>query len=306
VQHKVITMPDRGADKERRLVERIANLPLLPSVVARILALDPEDPGYFDRLVKLAEEDPNFAVRLLRVANAAASAPLKPIATVRQAAIRVGARESAGLVTSMSVSRVFVPRNVGQKNLWIHSLQVAVAARTIAGLAPDGHVAPDQAYLAGLLHDIGRFVMFEGASDDLDLVETVAWDTPQSLLQAERSLLGYDHAHVGALVCRRWSLPEDLGDVAQHHHAYGGEADGGSTRARSELRRIVQMADLLSIRLMRSPEFADLEPADLTAERAAHCACREWQSPPVPPSRLAPRVAAIRAESALLVRELFG
>lgn len=299
-------MNDRDCDKERRLVERIAHLPLLPTVLVRILALDAEDPSYFDKLVKLAEEDPNFAVRLLRVANAAASAPTKPVVTVRQAAIRIGARESAGLVTSMSVSRVFVPRSAGQRDLWIHSLQVAVGARTIASLAPAAHIPPDQAYLAGLLHDIGRFVMFEGASADLDLVESAEWDTPQGLLQTERSLLGYDHAHVGALVCRRWSLPEGLADVVQNHHAYGGEVRAGAARASHELRRIVQMADLLSIRLMRSPELAELDPTGIATELAVLCGHRDWHSPPVPLTQLAPRVAAIRDESAMLARELFG
>jgi putative nucleotidyltransferase with HDIG domain len=274
-------------------------------VLARIVALDPEGPSYFDQLVKLAEEDPNFAVRLLRLANAAASAPAKPILTVRQAAVRVGARESASLVTSMSVSRVFVPRSTGQKNLWVHALQVAVTARTIASLAPAAHVAPDQAYLAGLLHDIGRFVMFEGASADLDLVESVDWHTPQGLLQTERELLGYDHAQVGALVCRRWSLPEDLADVVEGHHAYRNDDRPGAPRIAHELRRIVQMADLLSMRLMHSPELADLEPASIAAEISAHCVRAEWPSPPVSPSHLAPRLAAIRDESALLARELF-
>ena len=298
------TGPD--ANKQHRLVARIAHLPLLPSIVARIVALDPEDPSYFDKLVKLAEEDPTFAVRLLRLANAAASAPTKPILTVRQAAIRIGARESASLVTSMSVARVFVPHSVGRKNLWIHALQVAVAARTIASLAPAAHVAPDQAYLAGLLHDIGRFVMFEGASEDLDLVESSDWQTPQGLLQTERALLGYDHAQIGALVCGRWSLPKHLADVVEHHHAYGNENRPGAPRGGHELPRIVQMADLFSMRLMHSPEFADLEPDGIAAELAAHCVRDEWSSPPVSPGHLAPRVAAIRDESAQLARELFG
>lgn len=178
----------------------------------------------------------------------------------------------------MAVSRVFVPRSVGQKSLWIHALQVAVASRTIASLAPSARVAPDQAYLAGLLHDIGRFVMFEGATSDLDLVESAEWRTPPELLQAERTLIGYDHAQVGALVCRRWALPSELVEVVQNHHIYRPEDRSRAWQLAHELRRIIQMADLLSMCLMHFPAIADLEPPALAAELAEHCTRRPPRS----------------------------
>jgi len=83
----------------------------------RVLALDARSDQYFEALLAVAEEDPTFAVRLIRLANAPRSAPAKPIITIRQAVVRLGARECAGLVTALAVSRVFVPTTAGQRNL---------------------------------------------------------------------------------------------------------------------------------------------------------------------------------------------
>ncbi|MGA2711387.1 MAG: HDOD domain-containing protein, partial [Steroidobacteraceae bacterium] len=81
------------------LAAHAEQLPLLPTVVMRVLALDTHSDKYFEALLAVAEEDPTFAVRLIRLANAPRSAPAKPIITIRQAVVRLGARECAGLVT---------------------------------------------------------------------------------------------------------------------------------------------------------------------------------------------------------------
>jgi len=294
-----------GASRVRDLAAHAEQLPLLPAVVMRVLALDPRNDRYFDDLVALAEEDPTFTVRLLRVANAPMSAPTKPIVTVRQAVVRIGARECAGLVTSVAVSRVFIPRTSAQRNLWVHALQVAVAARTIAALSLAGRVHPGQAYLAGLLHDIGRFVMFESAAEDLSRVDETHWVTPEELLHSERVLLGYDHVKLGLLVCRRWSLPEGVAEVVAHHHDYG-LAGFEPQVASAELIRAVQMADFLSVRMMSVPDLADRDPEDVAQDLDRTCVRREWPQPPVSPSVLAQRVAAIRDEALALADSLLG
>lgn len=233
------------------------------------------------------------------------SAPSKPIVTVRQAVVRIGARECAGLVTAVAVSRVFIPRTRAQRNFWVHALQVAVGARTIAALSLAGGIHPGQAYLAGLLHDIGRFVTFESAPDDLSQVDETHWVTPEELLHSEQALLGYDHVKLGLLVCRRWSLPEGLAEVVARHHDYA--LSGLWLESASvELIRTVQMADFLSVRMMSTPDLAYREPEDIARDLAQSCVRREWPAPPVSPSVLAQRVAAIRDEALALADSLLG
>lgn len=79
------------------LAAHAEQLPLLPTVVMRVLALDTRSDQYFEALLAVAEEDPTFAVRLIRLANAPRSAPAKPIITIRQAVVRLGARGISGI-----------------------------------------------------------------------------------------------------------------------------------------------------------------------------------------------------------------
>jgi len=298
-------MATRGPGRVKSLVAQAEQLPLLPTVVMRVLRLDPAGERYFERLLAVAEEDPTFAVRLIRLANAPSSAPARPIVTVRQAVVRLGAKECAGLVTALAVARVFVPTTAAHRNLWLHSLQVAVASRVIAGLMTGASVSPEHAYLAGLLHDIGRFVMFEGAADDLGRVDDTHWQSPQQLLDMEHLLLGYDHVQLGVQVCRRWSLPETITEVIRLHHDYA-TAGSHSNQSMRALVSAVQMADLLSLVLLDSPEIVDEEPEVVAAELADQCIRPEWPHPPVAPDVLAQRITAIRDEAAAIAGRLLG
>ncbi len=293
----------RGPAKVRDLAARAEQLPLLPTVVLRVLRLDSGSDRYFEELLALAEEDPTFALRLIRLANAPASAPARPIVTIRQAVTRLGARECAGLVTALAVSRVFVPTTTAQRNLWLHALQTAVASRTIASLMAHPPIAPDQAYLAGLLHDIGRFVMFESATDDLMRVDDTHWHSPQQLLDAEHELLGYDHVQLGVTVCNRWSIPQTIADVIKLHHEYRAPGALAATPL-GTLVATVQFADLLSVRLIDAPQVADLDPVDIAQDISATCVRPEWTRPPIAPSVLAQRLAAIRDEAGTVAQRL--
>lgn len=298
-----MTGPPNDRNRARTLAARAEQLPLLPSVLLRVLALDPGGDDYFDGILGIAEQDPSFAARVIRLANAPMSAPAKPIVSVRQAVVRLGARECATLATALAVARVFVPVTQGQRNLWVHALQVAVAARTIASLTATLRFAPDQAYLAGLLHDIGRFVMFEGAPEDLGRVDETHWTTPQQLLDTEFQLLGYDHVQLGAMVCARWMLPDAIAELVQLHHVYS-LPDPQRTMAIGNLIRIVQMADLLSVLMMSEPAVVEQPLVMLVPTLAARCVHPAWPLAPVPPAVLAPHVRAIRDEADALAEHL--
>lgn len=202
-----------------RLEHHIDRLPVLPTVVARLMVLDREDDGFFEDVLDLVEADPTFAARILAAANAASSSPRDPVASVRGALARLGSKGAASAIMDAAVSTVFIPRNDWEKSLWRHALQVGGALRALADLDPDRSVDRDVAYAAGLLHDVGRLVMFQAAPEALRQIDEGDWDSPQSLVDAERQLCGITHAELGARACRSWGLPDVLADtVARHHH----------------------------------------------------------------------------------------
>ena len=169
----------------RSMSEKIGELPMLPQVLVRVMQLDAAADDYFERFETLVMEDPPLAVRVIAFANSAESSPVASIKTIREAITRMGMARVGALVSSLAVQRVFVPTRPNQVRLWTHSIETAVAAREIARALPQLGVDPGHAYLAGLLHDIGRFVMFEHASDDLLKVDEHHWHTLEELVAAD-------------------------------------------------------------------------------------------------------------------------
>lgn len=282
------------------LERKLEQLPLLPAVVSGVLSLNPEADDYFDRLLRLAERDPPFAIRVLRCANSAFYAPESPIVSLQQAIMRIGTQECARLVLALAVVKVFIPHTEAQRSLWIHSLQTALFARMfsqrLAALRRDA----DHAYLCGLLHDIGRFVQFEGAPADLARIDDTHWASPQELVDRERSVLGYDHALLGWHACQKWSLPATVGAVVHHHH----DPMPMDMSASPDLVRVVQWADMLSVALITNPELATAPPDEL-----AHRLQAEY--PRIAPGLTSDKetswhrcVSGVHAESMQLVRQL--
>lgn len=207
------------AEMRALLEHHIDRLPVLPTVVARLMVLDREDDGYFEEVLGLIEADPTFAARILSAANSAASSPRDPVASVRASLARLGVNGAAQAIMDAAVSKVFIPRTDWEKSLWRHALQVGGALRAMADLEASGTVDRDVAYASGLLHDVGRLVMFQEAPEVLRQIDEGAWDTPQELVDAERRLCGVTHADLGARACERWGLPDVLVDVVRRHHS---------------------------------------------------------------------------------------
>ena len=239
---------------ERKLEE----LPLLPDVVVRLLQLKPEDESFFDKVLVLSQEDPTFALQVIRLGNSASSAPVSQIKSLQEAVARVGADAIAGLITSMAVLRVFVPVHPGEKELWVHSFQVAVIAKKLASVLTGLKIDPNQAYLCGLLHDIGRFVMFDKAALELHKVDEQNWTTPEELIAAELNICGFDHSQLGGKVCSKWGLPDIVRRVVSYHHMYSDKkqkAIAAHDVHLSDLLKIAQLSDRLSVLLINEPEI---------------------------------------------------
>ena len=167
---------------ERPPVElRLGELPVLPAVVVRLMSLSPQSEDLFEEVLAVAQEDPGFALRVMHIANSAMSSPASRIETLERAVARLGAAHVADLVTTVAMTRVFVPRTPAEKDLWRHAIEVATACRTIIRRHPVNGVSAEQGYLAGLLHDIGHFIMIDQAPSFIQAVDALGSTTPAEL-----------------------------------------------------------------------------------------------------------------------------
>jgi putative nucleotidyltransferase with HDIG domain len=161
-------------------------------------------------------------------------------------------------------------------------------------------VDPQQAYLAGLLHDIGRFVMFEHDPVDLEAVDCTHWETPEELLAAERALCGFDHTELGAQACRVWKVPSEVTDVIQFHHVRTVD----SARPGAPMIRVIQQADALSCLLLKSPDIVKMEPSERQDVIERKLFGQGSSAFPATPNEISSIVGPIASESADLVAAL--
>lgn len=262
---QVLEHPGASAVIERHIDE----LPVLPTVVAQLMCLDPKGDSFFDEVRRIIETDPNFSARVLTAANSAASSPKEPITTVRAAVTRLGSISASNLILSFAVTRVFVPKNAWERSLWRHALQVAVAARALAARARDPDVNPDEAYACALLHDVGRFVLFQAAPDQLRRVDESQWHTPEEMIAQERAICGLTHTELGALACAKWRLPDTVTAVVRDHHARPKGAPLGRV---AKLTALIHFADIAMFpsAVPGTPGYAESPPALFQQQVLAH------------------------------------
>jgi putative nucleotidyltransferase with HDIG domain len=278
------------------IARKLKELPVLPSDFGEMIGLDPAADDFGKRVEAIAMREPALAARLLSVANAALLGSQSAIRTLDVAIVRMGSRRVAALVTSFAAMRVFKPTTEAQRDLWRHALSCAVAAGEIAAQSRLD-VDPQQAYVAGLLHDIGRFVLVDDVPVDEGAAFVPDWSRDPGPCALERAAVGIDHAEIGLAAAREWRLPRELWAAMRVHHEHGDLA-GVVPEHVGRLVRVVQQADALSEFLLGPGRDAAKQPAAELAPRLAFWAVApSWGAPPLAPESLAKLVPGICAQS---------
>lgn len=301
-----IIAPPLTKREQMRLEVRkeIDQLPLLPKALSQLMALSIEDEHFFELILELAEQDPTLTVMIIRQANTVGNASISKTSVIKRAVARIGARQIKNLLTIASVAQVFIPRNKSESDLWLHSVQVAVASKAIARMLTGSNIDPDQAYLCGLLHDLGRFILFKNIPDSIVDIDEKDWDSVEQLIIAEDEVCGMNHAELGALASVRWALPNDVSAVIRLHHSYDYDTFTTSDKKMSNLVKIIQMADRFSVGILREPDTLNLSSKELEAKIAAKCIHSSWSSPPVSPALLQQEAVHIYEKANNIVKGL--
>jgi putative nucleotidyltransferase with HDIG domain len=200
------------------------------------------------------------------------------------------------------VQRVFVPTTHSQVRLWDHSIFVAVATQQVAELIPDLKLDPGVAYLAGLLHDVGRFVMFEHAPAELLKVDESNWQSPDELLEADVDIFTYTHCEPGYLACRRWRLPDEICHLVRAHHSVLPRRIEPSSR--DALVFCIQIADRVSMSVLEVAPSTDLSTTEVERRIKESCVGLTRDRTKLPFESIAGNVGRIRTEALKLLAGL--
>lgn len=219
--------------------DSLSSLPSLPMAVMDLLKATDSDTISIDALAAKIEVDQGLVVRLLRVVNSAFYGLERKVSSVPDAIIVLGTGNVHNLVLTVSLSDyvtgTFSVRGIHFPTFWKHSIAVAICARA---LAPRMRCNGNSAFTAGLLHDMGRLALAMHYPSHMAEVGRYQQHVDCYFHEAEKEVLGIDHAGIGHLMAERWNFPEGLCAAILGHH------DPESV-ARTPLGCVVHIADAM-------------------------------------------------------------
>jgi len=202
------------------IMERLIEIDGLPTVCLEALSMMRDPQVSLDKLIGEVERDPALTGNLLRLANAAYFGFPREIGSVRQAIVRLGTRQMLPLILAAGVAarmnRPVRGYDLPPGALWNRSLCMAVGSVEVARRL--GTEVPPELFTAGLLADVGKLVLGEFLAADGGAIRALAFEQGVPFDEAERRVLGLDHAEVGGQLLELWNLPEPIVDAVRHHH----------------------------------------------------------------------------------------
>ncbi|NJK32598.1 MAG: HDOD domain-containing protein [Deltaproteobacteria bacterium] len=223
-------MPTRASKADQttvveRALKEISHIATLPEITVRIVELVEDPSSTAADLRSLIEHDPALCARVLKVVNSSFYGMPGQVASIERAIVLLGLNAVKNIAISASLTKMFKTGNIcpgfAAKDLWVHSAGVAAAAKLIA--AELGMAMTDQAFLAGLIHDLGVMVELQyDRNRIIDVIDRVDPDTAGNptgnMIEAELAIYGATHQQFGEGLCRKWHFPPTLAEVCGHHH----------------------------------------------------------------------------------------
>jgi HD-like signal output (HDOD) protein len=235
----------------RDMVAQLDFLPSLPLLYQKLLAeLSRENPSLID-IGRLISQDIGLCTRLLQIVNSTFFGLQRNLSSVDEAVAYLGLETVKALALSVKVFNQFDPaccRELPLEPLWEHSMLTGQKVREITRRIHRPTSELDQAYTAGLLHDVGKLVLLQNLPKDYRGALEKARNNQMPLWQAELEILGTTHAEVGAFLLSTWGLPQPVVEGVAFHHRPGESAGQGFTTVSA-----VHLADGLVHMLNPSP-----------------------------------------------------
>ncbi len=206
-------MKEEKRDRFKKALREIKNLPTLPGIVNKLsrMAEDPETTT--EQMGRVIARDHILAVKLLKLVNSAFYGFPQRISSIDSAIILLGFNVIKGLIISASIFEFMEEQDV---ELWEHSLGCAVVASVVARRL--GVDDPEEISTAGLIHDIGKVAIKMELPQEYEEISRLVQEKRISRFEAEKEVLGLNHAEAGGWLTRSWNLPAKLIEPVSCHH----------------------------------------------------------------------------------------
>jgi HD-like signal output (HDOD) protein len=201
-------------------VKKVNSIATLPEVTARIIATVEDPKSTAAQLHKIVSHDPALVTRIMKVVNSAFYGLPGQIGSIERAIVLLGLNAIKNIAVAASLGQLFrgvkLCEGYTARDLWTHCIAVGVAARDLARQMK--LPVADEAFLAGMIHDVGLLIQLQNTPDQLRKVCETAKTSERSFIALEREIIGMDHQQLGACLAEQWRFPKSCQLVAGHHH----------------------------------------------------------------------------------------
>ena len=223
--------------EKRKLVKKklrkLEGLPTLPPIVQKLNLMIEDESSSIHQIAALIEKDQVITTKILRLANSAFYGFPKKVSTVQNALMLLGINVVKVLIITSSIFDIIYKEDVG---LWEHSIGVAACAKILAEKVELKD--PQEVATAGLLHDLGRIIQRVTFKEEYEKILELI-ENGKDALQAEKEVLGIDHAEIGSFLMRTWNLPDKLVEAVDAHH------DLKKTKKFKKEAAVIHLSDIL-------------------------------------------------------------
>jgi HD-like signal output (HDOD) protein len=206
-------------------IQHVANLPTLPQVATRLIQIINDPLTSSSDIAFIVGQDIALSSKILRLANSAFYGIPRTITNINHAVVILGLKVINTMVLSLTVFDMFPESRktaalFNRKAFWLHSLSCGLICKILtARIKKFIMFDPEEAFCAGLLHDIGKVVMEQYMHEDFHKSLELARKQKISLYKAEEEIFGFDHTQVSEWLTSKWSLPTEIQlPLVYHHH----------------------------------------------------------------------------------------
>ena len=203
----------------KKIIRNKIKLPSLPTIFHKINEAINDPKCSATHIANIISKDQSLSARLLQLVNSAFYNFPSKIDTISRAVAIIGTKQLSTLSLGTCALAVFkdVPSDlVNMKSFWKHSIACGIIARILSSYK--NNTLTERFFVGGLLHDIGRLILFMSIPEISKEAVLRAKETGCMLNEAENDLIGFDHSKMGGILLKEWKLPISLENIARFHH----------------------------------------------------------------------------------------
>ena len=208
------------SDQLNNIIMTTRDLPAMPQVASKVLELSADPNTSAQQLQQIIADDQAMTARILKIANSAMYSCSRKVKTLTEAIVMLGFNSIRSLVVTSAARNLYNTRKsttgLKERLLWEHSIGVAFACRLL--VKERNPALAEEAFLAGLMHDIGKLVLNLRVPEEFDEIVQLVYNENRAFNLTEKEVLGFDHAEVGARLVHKWNLSPVLEYTILNHH----------------------------------------------------------------------------------------